>query len=175
MKAALIDHISGDGLAPRARPAYRCQGRVPESLRAHILKPRGMDHKVMFTGPTGANAVEAAMKIARKVTGRTNIIAFTNGFHGVTLGRWPRPATAITAAAPGIALNGVTRMPYRRLHGREPTPPTCWKRCCPTVGRRRRAGRDPAGNRAGRRRAERRAPRLGPPRRADLPMPMARC
>ena len=45
-----------------------------------------MDHKMMFTGPTGTNAVEAAMKLARKVTGRTNIIAFTNGFHGMTLG-----------------------------------------------------------------------------------------
>jgi diaminobutyrate-2-oxoglutarate transaminase len=41
----------------------------------------------MFTGPTGTNAVEAAMKLARKVTGRRNIIAFTNGFHGVTAGR----------------------------------------------------------------------------------------
>ena len=40
-----------------------------EAFERHILAPRGMDHRVMFTGPTGANAVEAAMKIARKVTG----------------------------------------------------------------------------------------------------------
>ena len=47
----------------------------------HILQPRGLDYKLQFVGPTGANAVEAAIKLARKVTGRTNIVAFTNEFH----------------------------------------------------------------------------------------------
>ena len=51
-----------------------------------VLKPRGMDYKFMFTGPTGTNAVEAAMKLARKTTGRETIVAFTNGFHGMTMG-----------------------------------------------------------------------------------------
>jgi diaminobutyrate-2-oxoglutarate transaminase len=58
-----------------------------------------MDHKVMMTGPTGTNAVEAAMKLARKVTGRKNVIAFTNGFHGMTLGALARPAMPASAAA----------------------------------------------------------------------------
>ena len=35
-----------------------------------ILEPRGLDYKIMFPGPTGTNAVESALKIARKATGR---------------------------------------------------------------------------------------------------------
>ena len=42
---------------------------------------------MQFPGPGGANAVEAALKLARKVTGRTEVITFTNSFHGMTLGR----------------------------------------------------------------------------------------
>ncbi len=49
---------------------------------------------MQFVGPTGTNAVEAALKIARKVTGRQNVIYFTNGFHGVSLG-----ALAVTGNA----------------------------------------------------------------------------
>ena len=45
-----------------------------------ILKPRKYDYKVMFPGPSGTNSVEAALKLARKVTGRTRILGFTNAF-----------------------------------------------------------------------------------------------
>ena len=65
-----------------------------------------MDHRVMFTASTGANAVEAAMKIARKVTGRTNIIAFTNGFHGVTAGALAASGNSYHRGGAGMALNG---------------------------------------------------------------------
>ncbi|MGF6929485.1 diaminobutyrate-2-oxoglutarate transaminase [Chitinophaga sp. W2I13] len=49
-----------------------------------ILQPRGLQYKVQFPGPTGTNAVEAAVKLARKVTGRRKIAAFTRSFHGMT-------------------------------------------------------------------------------------------
>lgn len=52
------------------------------------------------------------MKIARKVTGRTNIIAFTNGFHGVTSGALAATGNSYHRGAAGMTLNGVTRMPY---------------------------------------------------------------
>ena len=57
-----------------------------EAFESTILKPRGLDYKVQFTGPTGANAVEAALKLARKVKRRANVIAFTNGYHGLSAG-----------------------------------------------------------------------------------------
>ena len=55
--------------------------------------PRGLRYKLHFTGPTGANATEAAIKAARQATGRTNVIAFSHGYHGLSLG-----ALATTAA-----------------------------------------------------------------------------
>src|ERR1035438_6928249 len=57
-----------------------------ETLETVILKPRKLDYKVQFTGPTGTNAVEAALKLARKVKQRSNVIAFTNGYHGLSAG-----------------------------------------------------------------------------------------
>ncbi|MDU8913501.1 diaminobutyrate--2-oxoglutarate transaminase [Aestuariicoccus sp. MJ-SS9] len=112
MKAALIEHIAGDGIAHGLDLHTGTKAAFLETFESHILAPRGMDHRVMFTGPTGANAVEAAMKIARKVTGRTNVIAFTNGFHGVTSGALSATGNSYHRGGAGMALNGVTRMPY---------------------------------------------------------------
>lgn len=112
MKSALIDHIAGDGIAHGLDLHTNTKEAFLTAFEDHILAPRGMDHRVMFTGPTGANAVEAAMKIARKVTGRTNIIAFTNGFHGVTAGALAATGNGYHRGGAGMTLNGVTRMPY---------------------------------------------------------------
>jgi diaminobutyrate-2-oxoglutarate transaminase len=49
-----------------------------------ILAPRGLDYRLQFTSPTGTSTVESAVKLARKLTGRQNVIAFTNGFHGMS-------------------------------------------------------------------------------------------
>ena len=57
-----------------------------ECFKENILEPRNLDYKLMFCGPTGTNANEAALKIARKYTGRTNVFAFMGAFHGMTLG-----------------------------------------------------------------------------------------
>ena len=51
-----------------------------------ILKKRYFNYKMQFTGPTGSNAVEAALKLARKVTGRKNICYFSGAYHGLSLG-----------------------------------------------------------------------------------------
>ena len=112
MKAALIDHIAGDGIAHGLDLHTDTKARFLDALDHHILSPRGMDHRVMFTGPTGANAVEAAMKIARKKTGRTNIIAFTNGFHGVTMGALAATGNSYHRGGAAMDTQGVTRMPY---------------------------------------------------------------
>src|SRR3546814_978807 len=73
---------------------------------------RSHDYPLQFTGPTGANSVEAALKLARKVTGRHGIVAFTNGFHGVTLGALYCTGNSHHRGGAGVPLEGVTRMPY---------------------------------------------------------------
>lgn len=118
MKAALIEHLSRDGLGHALDLYTDAKAQFLEAFEEIILKPRGMDYKVMMTGPTGTNAVEAAVKLARKVTGRTNVIAFTNGFHGMTLGALACTGNASKrAGAAGGPLSGVSRMPYEGTFG----------------------------------------------------------
>ena len=112
MKQALVDYITADGVTHGLDMHTDAKARFLESFEERILRPRGMDHRMMFMGPTGANAVEAAMKIARKATGRTNVIAFTNGFHGVTLGALAATGNGYHRGGAGMGLTGVTRMPY---------------------------------------------------------------
>ncbi|MGY6632256.1 MAG: diaminobutyrate--2-oxoglutarate transaminase [Alkalilacustris sp.] len=112
MKAALVDHIMADGVTHGLDMHTRAKTAFLETFERLILQPRGMDHKIMMTGPTGTNAVEAAMKLARKVTGRETIVAFTNGFHGMTMGALAATGNAGKRAGGGMALHGVVRMPY---------------------------------------------------------------
>lgn len=118
MKAALIEHISGDGIAHGLDMYTTEKARFLEAYEEIILKPRGMDHKIMMTGPTGTNAVEAAMKLARKVTGRKNIVAFSNGFHGMTMGALSLTGNAgKRGGAGGGALTDVTHFPFEGALG----------------------------------------------------------
>jgi diaminobutyrate-2-oxoglutarate transaminase len=73
----------------------------------------------MFPGPTGTNSVEAALKLARKVTGRQNVISFTNGFHGMTLGSLALTGNRGKRSGAGVPLNNVTHMPYCDYLGTE--------------------------------------------------------
>lgn len=117
MKAALVDHILADGVAHGLDMHTSAKEAFLSTCERLILAPRGMDHRMMFTGPTGANAVEAALKLARKATGRTNVIAFTTGFHGVTLGALAATGNLYNRGGAGQPLSGVTRMPFEGALG----------------------------------------------------------
>ncbi|NDV53486.1 MULTISPECIES: diaminobutyrate--2-oxoglutarate transaminase [unclassified Salipiger] len=117
MKAALVEHIMSDGIAHGLDMHTDAKEAFLQTFERLILEPRGMDHKVMMVGPTGTNAVEAAMKLARKVTGRTNIIAFTNGFHGMTVGALAATGNKGKRNGGGMPLQGVTHMPYEGAFG----------------------------------------------------------
>ena len=115
MSAALIEYIEQGGVALGLDLFTVPKGRFLESFERLILAPRGLDYRVQFTGPTGTNAVEAALKLARKVTGRSNVIAFTNGFHGVSLGALA--ATGNRHNRMAMSLPGVSRAPFDRYYG----------------------------------------------------------
>ena len=111
-KEKLLDYINSDGITHGLDLHTRAKGEFLESFNEKILKPRHLDYVVQFTGPTGTNAVEAAIKLARNVTGREIIVAFTNGFHGVTLGALAATGNSHHRGAAGVSLNGTVRMPY---------------------------------------------------------------
>src|SRR5699024_10038306 len=83
-----------------------------EEFNDVILKPRDMDYKVMFTGPTGANTVESALKLARKNTGRETVIGFTNGFHGMTIGALSVTGNRTNRKGAGMSLPNTVAMPF---------------------------------------------------------------
>lgn len=111
-KEALMEYIEADGITHGLDLHTVAKQHFLETLQAKIFRPRNLDYQVQFTGPTGTNAVEAALKLARNITGRHNIIAFTNGFHGVSLGALAATGNSHHRSAAGIALGGVTRIPY---------------------------------------------------------------
>ncbi|WP_018014192.1 diaminobutyrate--2-oxoglutarate transaminase [Teredinibacter turnerae] len=111
-KQALLDYIEEDGVTHGLDLHTRAKGEFLQTLNDLILKPRNMEYMVQFTGPTGTNAVEAAMKIARNVTGQQNIVTFTNGFHGVSLGSLAATGNSHHRDAAGVSLNGTHRLPF---------------------------------------------------------------
>jgi diaminobutyrate-2-oxoglutarate transaminase len=83
---ALIEYLQRDGIVHALDKATVAKQAFLQKLRDTILAPRNLQYKVQFTGPTGTNAVETALKLARMVKRRSNIIAFTNAYHGLSLG-----------------------------------------------------------------------------------------
>jgi diaminobutyrate--2-oxoglutarate aminotransferase len=121
LKRRLIDYLAGDSIV-HSLDMYTTAKR--DFLRAFdetILKPRGLDYKVQFPGPAGTNAVEAALKLARKYTGRETIVSFTNAFHGMTLGALAVTGNSMKRSGAGIPLAHGAPMPYHEfLDGRTP-------------------------------------------------------
>ncbi|WP_330182776.1 diaminobutyrate--2-oxoglutarate transaminase [Nocardia sp. NBC_01503] len=112
LKRALIDYLMNDGITHGLDMSTVAKRRLLETIRDVLLAPRGLEYKVQFPGPTGANAVEAALKLARKITGRTSILNFTNAFHGMTLGALSVTGNAAKRAGAGVPLVHATPMPY---------------------------------------------------------------
>lgn len=111
-KKALLEYIEADGISHGLDMHTKAKQEFLETFREVILKPRDLNYVLQFTGPTGTNAIEAAMKLARNVTGRENIVAFTNGFHGVSLGALSATGNSHHRDASGVSLSGISRMPF---------------------------------------------------------------
>lgn len=112
IKKALIEYIEADGVSQGLDLFTTAKHDFIESYKKYILDPRGLDYKMQFTGPTGTNCVEAAMKLARKVKGRDGIISFTNGFHGVSLGAVAATGNQHHRGGAGVPLGSVNFMFY---------------------------------------------------------------
>ncbi|GLF98664.1 diaminobutyrate--2-oxoglutarate transaminase [Streptomyces yaizuensis] len=112
LKRALLDYLERDGLVHGLDMATTAKRAFLESFQNIVLRPRDLPYKVMFPGPTGTNAVEAALKLARKVKGRESVVSFTNAFHGMSLGSLAVTGNAFKRAGAGIPLVHGTPMPF---------------------------------------------------------------
>ncbi|GAA2408816.1 diaminobutyrate--2-oxoglutarate transaminase [Mycolicibacterium llatzerense] len=117
LKQALLEYLGSDGIVHSLDMATSAKQRFLETFQQLILRPRDLDFKVQFPGPTGTNAVESALKLARKVTGRESIISFTNAFHGMTLGSLSVTGNSMKRAGAGVPLVHATPMPYDNYFG----------------------------------------------------------
>lgn len=112
IKAAITEYLASDAVVHGLDMATPAKLAFMETFSSAILHERGMQYRFQFTGPTGANAIEAALKLARKVTGRENIFSFTNGYHGLSLGAIAATGNRFYRKASGGFLSGATFMPY---------------------------------------------------------------
>ncbi|MFD7559568.1 diaminobutyrate--2-oxoglutarate transaminase [Streptomyces sp. NPDC059835] len=121
LKRALLDYLERDGITHGLDMSTTAKRAFLETFRSHVLEPRALPYKVMFPGPTGTNAVEAALKLARKAKGREAVVSFTNAFHGMSLGSLAVTGNAFKRAGAGIPLVHGTPMPFDNyLGGRTP-------------------------------------------------------
>ncbi|MEU5920543.1 diaminobutyrate--2-oxoglutarate transaminase [Streptomyces sp. NPDC047141] len=112
LKRALLDYLADDGITHGLDMSTTAKRDFLETFRSTVLEPRALPYKVMFPGPTGTNAVEAALKLARKVTGRQTVVSFTNAFHGMSLGSLAVTGNAAKRAGAGVPLHHAARMPF---------------------------------------------------------------
>lgn len=112
IKQRLLEYISADGITHALDLFTQAKAEFIQAFTDHVLAPHGFGHRIQFAGPTGANAVEAALKVARKATGRSNVLAFMGGYHGLSLGSLAATANRGKRAAAGTSLHDVAFMPY---------------------------------------------------------------
>jgi diaminobutyrate-2-oxoglutarate transaminase len=114
IKEKLVKYIESDAIIHSLDMYASAKKELIEYLEENILIPRSLDYKVMFPNPTGTNAIEMALKLARKNKKRSNIFAFMGAFHGMTLGSLALTTEKAAREGAGITLNNVTHIapPY---------------------------------------------------------------
>ncbi len=117
LRERMMAYLESDGVTHGLDMATSAKKYFMQTLGRLVLEPRGLDYVLQFTGPTGTNAVEAALKIARQVKGRQNVISFTHGFHGVSGGSLAATANRKFRKAAGVALGNISFMPYDGYFG----------------------------------------------------------
>ena len=111
IKTKVIDYLNNDGIIHSLDMYTTAKKEFIEFFENKILEPKGFDYKIMFTGPTGTNSVEAALKLARKVKKRNNVIALMGAFHGMTLGSLALTTDKGSRGGAGVPLYNVVHIP----------------------------------------------------------------
>ncbi|WP_027644633.1 diaminobutyrate--2-oxoglutarate transaminase [Salinispora oceanensis] len=112
IKRRLLDYLNSDGVVHGLDMYTVAKREFLTAFNKTVLQPRGLDFKVQFCGPTGTDAVEAALKLARKATGRSGVIAFSGAYHGMSRGSLAVTGSRRARRAGGIGGGDVTFVPY---------------------------------------------------------------
>jgi diaminobutyrate-2-oxoglutarate transaminase len=124
LKRALLDYLAADRVIHSLDMHTVAKAEFLTAFDELILQPRQLDYRVQFPGPGGTNAVEAALKLARKATGRTEVITFSGAFHGMTLGALAVTSSSFHRDGAGVPLTHAVSVPFGcRLDSGEPGSP----------------------------------------------------
>ena len=111
IKEKVIKYLQDDKIMHALDMYTKAKSEFIEYFEKEILEPRGLDYKIQFPGPTGTNAVEAAIKLARKVKKRSNIWCLMGAFHGMTLGSLALTSDKESRNGAGVNLENTTHIP----------------------------------------------------------------
>ena len=111
IKGKVVEYLMGDGIMHALDMMTSPKAELIQFMEEKILQPRGLNYKILFPGPTGTNTVEAALKLARKYTGRRTIWALMGAFHGMTLGALALTSDQNSRKGGGVPLENVVHMP----------------------------------------------------------------
>ena len=112
IKSRVLRYLEGDNVLHALDMSTTAKRAFMDTFRNMVLRPRGLDYRMQFCGPTGTNAVEAALKVARKAKKRPGIFSFVGGFHGMSLGALAVSSNGASRAGAGVPLPNVTFVPY---------------------------------------------------------------
>lgn len=112
LRSAITKYLGSDAVVHGLDMATPARLAFMETFNSTILRDRELHYRFQFPGPTGASAIEAALKLSRKVTGRQNVISFTRGYHGLSVGANAATGNRFYRAAGGVPLFGATFFPY---------------------------------------------------------------
>ncbi len=112
IKKAIIEYLADDNIINALDMHTVAKREFLSCFYDTILAPKNLDYKIMCCGPTGTNGVEAALKLARLYTGRSNVVAFSGAFHGMSIGSLSMTTDHFSRHGAGIPLQNVTFVPY---------------------------------------------------------------
>jgi diaminobutyrate-2-oxoglutarate transaminase len=112
VKQAVLEYLRADGLVHGLDLATTAKAAFLRAFQELILAPRGLDYRIQSCSPAGAEAIEAAVKLARLATGRSNVVAFSGGFHGMSTGALSLTGASSYRHGLDAVLNNTVHIPY---------------------------------------------------------------
>lgn len=112
IKDRILRYIDSDAITLALDLNTPAKRRFLEAFSGFVLEPRRLNYRIQFCGPTGSNAIEAALKLARKVQRRSGVFAFMGSFHGLSLGSLAATGSRSHRSAAGVPLAHVTFLPF---------------------------------------------------------------